>query len=197
MKNLRLLQISVIALGLAFTTALTAPASAANAKIKAAQEMLVKLGYDPGEPDGAWGGKSRDALNAFQKEQGFKNTRRLGKGTLLALELISNGAEKSALLMAEKAGNTVVLDAGFRVYYAPNGEKLLRLTNGKIIKAKWHKKDDGTYCEYVFSIKKESCGDKWAAGLITYKLDGKWTVFEKTGKKKWGMRVVEGDHLKP
>ena len=45
---------------------------AGKAETKKAQEALTQLGYDLGEPDGAWGGKSRKALNAFQEKEGFK-----------------------------------------------------------------------------------------------------------------------------
>ena len=173
------------------------PAQAGDAKVMAAQEALAKLGYDPGTPDGSWGGKSRKALNAFQKAHGLKPTRRLGKGPALALELAAAGAKSVPLPMADRVGNTLILDVGARVYYSPDGQKILRLPNGKVIKAKWKKKADGTYCEFVFAIKKMDCGDKFEKRFVIFKLDDKWTYFEKNGKKKWGMKLADGDQLKP
>ncbi len=185
------------ALLLAAVTWGNTPAEAGNAKVMAAQEALAKLGYDPGTIDGAWGGKSRQALNAFQKAHGLKPTRRLGKGPALALELAASGAKPAPLPMADRIGNTLILDVGARVFYSPEGDKILRLPNGKVVKAKWEKKDDGTYCEFIFSTKKMDCGESFEKQFVVFKLDDKWTYFEQNGKKKWGIKLADGDQLKP
>jgi len=39
--------------------------------VKAAQEALVRLGYDVGKPDGAWGPKSRAAMNELRRANGL------------------------------------------------------------------------------------------------------------------------------
>lgn len=176
---------------------LCSPVQAGKAEVMAAQEALAKLGYDPGTPDGAWGGKSRKALNAFQKAHGLKATRKLSKGPALALELAAAGAKAAPLPMADRIGKTLILDVGARVYYSPDGQKILRLPNGKTAEAKWEKKADGTYCEYIFSSKKMDCGENFEKQFVVFHLDNKWTYFEKNGKKKWGIELADGDQLKP
>jgi peptidoglycan hydrolase-like protein with peptidoglycan-binding domain len=195
MRSIQALQASCFALAIAIGASI--PANAASTKIKKAQEILVQLGYNPGEPDGAWGGKSREALNAFQEAQGFDTTRNLTKGASLALELVSKGAKKTPLPVADRVGNTLVLDVGARIYYSPEGKKSVRLPNGKILSAKWRKKEDGTYCEYVFTTKKEDCVGAFEAGFVIYFHDNNWIYFEKNGKKKYGISMVKGEHLKP
>lgn len=172
---------------------------AASAKVKAAQEQLNKLGYDVGEPDGAWGGKSRAALNAFQKAQGFPRTRRLDKSAIAVLEILTTGGEPTkARKMDEVIGKTLILDSGFRVYYSPKGKKILRLRNGKRITKKWRKRADGTYCEYWFSKKKMLCGVDRDAMFIAYKKGDANIYFDrKTGKRLWAVTLADGDKLKP
>jgi poly(beta-D-mannuronate) lyase len=41
------------------------------ATVKAAQEALTRLGYDVGTPDGAWGPKSRAAMNQLRAQHGL------------------------------------------------------------------------------------------------------------------------------
>jgi TPR repeat protein len=40
-----------------------------KAAVRLIQQRLLALGFDPGEPDGAWGGRSRDALAAFAEAE--------------------------------------------------------------------------------------------------------------------------------
>ncbi len=197
MRSLRVMQASCFAIALAFVVSTSIPANAASIKVKKAQEMLAQLGYDPGKPDGAWGGKSREALNAFQVAQGFHTTRSLTKGARLALELVSRGASKTPLPVADRVGNTLILDVGARVYYSPEGKKTVRLPNGKILSAKWRKKQDGTYCEYIFTTKKDDCVGAFEGSFVIFYHEDKWHYFEKNGKKKYGISLVEGDQLKP
>ena len=46
-----------------------------NPKVKEIQELLDIYGYDPGEPDGILGKKTRDAISAFQEDAGLKVSR--------------------------------------------------------------------------------------------------------------------------
>ncbi|MEW6230540.1 MAG: peptidoglycan-binding domain-containing protein, partial [Bacillota bacterium] len=39
-----------------------------------AQEMLAKLGFDPGQPEGVFVSKTEDAVRAFQREHGIEVT---------------------------------------------------------------------------------------------------------------------------
>jgi peptidoglycan hydrolase-like protein with peptidoglycan-binding domain len=170
-------------------------AEAGSAEVKRAQELLTKLGYDPGLADGAWGGKSRVALNAFQNDQGFKTTSRLRADILLALNLVSDGAEKSPLLIAERVENTLILGNGIRIYYAPDGKKIARLKNGKRHTSKWRKKADGTFCEYLTRQKREVCDGN--SVLISYKHEEKWFYFDKKGKNIFEIKLIRGNQLKP
>ena len=182
------------------------PTYSAGAQVKKAQELLLKLGYDVGEPDGAWGGKSRAALNAFQTDQGFKTTRRLPKGAVSALEIVAGGTKalgKSPWTMEDRVGNTLILDNGARVHYSKRGQKIVRIKTGKIFRKKWWKKSNGTYCEYVFARRKTVCGEQLntAPDYVIYadvKKDGQFVYFDaKSGARRFSAYMVEGKKLKP
>jgi localization factor PodJL len=69
-----------------------AAASAAGAfdrdgLVKLIQERLIERGYDPGPADGHPGPKTRDAVIAFQREQGVPATGEIEQSLLAALEL--------------------------------------------------------------------------------------------------------------
>lgn len=62
------------------------PASAQDyCDIRAAQEMLEALGYDPGPIDGRWGPSTRRAVISFQIRSGVFSTGRLSRATCDAL----------------------------------------------------------------------------------------------------------------
>ncbi len=175
---------------------LNSSAVAANPSVKMVQEMLVKLGYDPGEPDGAWGGNSRKALNKFQDDNGFQKTPSLSKGLINLFEILSKGAAKgNAIPLADRVGNTLVLEVGAKVHYAADGRKTVMLPNGKRIDMKWRKKDDGVYCEDSFSLKRETCEPEEDQTFNVYTHEGESYYFEKNGNLKWRMKVVEGDQI--
>ena len=50
--------------------------------VKQLQERLIELGYDPGEPDGAFGNGTRDAVIAFQRRNGLDADGQAGPKTL-------------------------------------------------------------------------------------------------------------------
>ncbi len=68
---------------------LTASAAAESKPntIVAAQEELVRLGYDPGRPDGIWGTRTMAAVKAFQVAEGLAPSGELDEATLAALDL--------------------------------------------------------------------------------------------------------------
>lgn len=45
-----------------------------NAQVKVIQRLLLKLGYDPGEPDGHMGAKTRFAIVKFEERAGLAIT---------------------------------------------------------------------------------------------------------------------------
>jgi hypothetical protein len=55
--------------------AMAAPASAQSVpEIRAVQQRLAELGYDPGEVDGMMGSRTREAVAAFQSDMGLERT---------------------------------------------------------------------------------------------------------------------------
>jgi S1-C subfamily serine protease len=62
-----------------------APAGAEPASLAAAQRALAALGYSPGPADGAMGPRTREALAAFQRDQGLPVTGEPDRATLAAL----------------------------------------------------------------------------------------------------------------
>lgn len=57
-------------------------------QLKQAQDVLIERGYDPGEADGFYGGKTRSALRAFQRDNKIKQSGRLDRMTLEILGLL-------------------------------------------------------------------------------------------------------------
>src|SRR5207248_10884379 len=51
------------------------------------QQALASKGYDSGEPNGAWGPESVEALKRFQSDQNLTPDGKLGSVTLIALGL--------------------------------------------------------------------------------------------------------------
>lgn len=60
------------------------------------QQRLQELGYDPGEADGIFGAKTKEAVIAFQKAQGLDADGIVGKNTLAALEIGAGGGSGGA-----------------------------------------------------------------------------------------------------
>src|SRR5262245_61335308 len=75
--------------------ALAAPALAAppyqKDVITAAQEALVRLGYDPGAIDGAWGAKARAAMNALREANGLPPAKDFTGSSLALIHKLSPG----------------------------------------------------------------------------------------------------------
>jgi peptidoglycan hydrolase-like protein with peptidoglycan-binding domain len=64
----------------------SAGAPAATMSVADAQRKLASLGYQPGPPDGAMGGRTVTALKAFQKDRNLPITGRLDPATISALK---------------------------------------------------------------------------------------------------------------
>jgi ankyrin repeat protein len=73
------------------------------------QQKLKVLGYDPGEPDGVWGEKTRTALMDFQADYGLPMTGKLDVLTKKKLNL-KKPAEKLSLHEAVRTKNTVEIE---------------------------------------------------------------------------------------
>ena len=70
--------------------------SVAEQAVLDAQQALVDKGYDPGTVDGLWGGKTANALRAFQQDSDLPQTGKLDKATatLLGVQPWSAPAKK-------------------------------------------------------------------------------------------------------
>jgi hypothetical protein len=59
------------------------------------QNKLSVLGYDPGPVDGIWGGKTKSAMQLYQKNMGFLVTDRLDDDLINKLNIIPDGARSA------------------------------------------------------------------------------------------------------
>jgi N-acetylmuramoyl-L-alanine amidase len=91
--------------------------------VAALQERLSELGFDPGRPDGLFGGRTEAALKGFQREYGLQPDGVCGPATLRALRQLGRlvvGGRPQVLRETERlhasgsalAGKVVVLDPG-------------------------------------------------------------------------------------
>jgi poly(beta-D-mannuronate) lyase len=68
------------------------PAAAYEDKITTTvQEGMLRLGYDPGPIDGAWGGKTRAAMNELRAEHGLPPAQELSGSSLALIHRVSPG----------------------------------------------------------------------------------------------------------
>jgi hypothetical protein len=114
----------------------------------------------------------------------------VGSGTELAAFVDEGGrrvtaAERGALL----AGNTLVAE-GVRVYYAPDGAKLIELEDGRSIVRRWRLREDGIMCEQLTVSTAEVCVDQG----ILYENKGEYRAFRPDGTTApLGFRIEPGD----
>lgn len=80
---------AVLALLLLVTVA--AAQSYVEPSTRAAQQALARLGYDVGTPDGIWGGRSREAMNAVRAANGLPPADDLSGSSLALLHRLSPG----------------------------------------------------------------------------------------------------------
>lgn len=171
------------------------PAVAKVSKVKEAQQILMKLGYDPGSEDGKWGKKTRKALNVFQKSFGFIETKKFSGGMLDVLRTVNDGGEKSTAPISDRIGNTVFVSTGERLYFDPKGEKVIQLKNGKKISRRWRIMKNGLHCETTYN-KKEFCEGVDPLYYVIFKVKNEQRWYQLNGWKVWTMTMKEGKHLK-
>lgn len=69
--------------------------------VMAVQEALLYLGYNPGAPDDAWGGKTRAALKSFQQSGFCPDCVATGEPTEVSLQILSRlAAQEREYIMA-------------------------------------------------------------------------------------------------
>lgn len=71
-----------------------APKVQPDPKLKAAQELLLTQGYDPGTPDGLMGKKTKTALRQYQQDNLLPETGKLDNDSLIALGFIQGKLKK-------------------------------------------------------------------------------------------------------
>ncbi len=71
------------------TTAAPVVEAVSSADVRAVQERLAELGYDVGDPDGRFGGRTSYAIMAFQKIEGLDRTGDIDDGLQAALAAAS------------------------------------------------------------------------------------------------------------
>ena len=71
------------------TTAAPVVEAVSSADVRAVQERLAELGYDVGDPDGRFGGRTSYAIMAFQKIEGLDRTGDIDDGLHAALAAAS------------------------------------------------------------------------------------------------------------
>lgn len=170
-----------------------APAKANN--VKDAQKILSKLGFYKDNIDGKWGSNTREALNEFQKRAGFRATKRLTAGFMDVLQTIDKGGVRDFVPIAERIGNTLVVSSGERIYFDPDGTKIIQLKNGKRYKRSWRKMDNGLYCETLHN-RQEFCEGITKSKYVIYKINGETRWYRLNGRREWMMKLEKGNQLK-
>lgn len=189
----RLLMLGASVLMLSALTATNALAK--SDRTLEAQQILTKLGHYKGDLDGSWGQQSREALNAFQKQAGFKTSSRLTRGFRDVLKTIDQGGTRNYVPIEERIGNTLIVNTGERIYFNPNSTKVIQLKNGKKYKRKWRQMDNGLYCETLFN-KKEFCEGVSSSNFVIFKIKDETRWYQLNGRLKWTMKLKEGNQLK-
>jgi peptidoglycan hydrolase-like protein with peptidoglycan-binding domain len=84
-----------------------------NDKVEEIQTLLKIYGYDPGNPDGVLGLKTREAIERFQKEQGLELTRFVNKDTWDKLNVFQDNGLIVDLELNTMRVQTLLKNAGF------------------------------------------------------------------------------------
>lgn len=129
-----------------YSTPTVQPAPTSSKALTAeAQTLLTQLGYNPGPVDGLYGGKTRQAIEAFQRKEGFvpdgqisdslvSNLRVAASETLSAIVFTLDGIDWLSavfpLLGARPGGATIS-------YLEPRIEEVWQLPDGDVISFPW------------------------------------------------------------
>ncbi|WP_223212052.1 peptidoglycan-binding protein [Thiolapillus brandeum] len=102
--------------------------ASANNDLRQAQQKLAELGYSPGPADGLMGGKTANALSAYQKDNGLEVTGRLTEETMKAL--------KGQQVVAEDSGSDTDISAKLRKLDRLRKDGLITDEEYEVLKAK-------------------------------------------------------------
>jgi Putative peptidoglycan binding domain len=173
-----------------------APAHALKqSQYKMAQQTLTELGYYKGPVDGKWSDEALVALNKFQEDNDFEQTKKLTRGFVGVLKTISEGGTRDYVPISERIGNTLFVSSGERIYFKPDGSKIIQLKNGRSYNRSWRKLENGAYCETLFD-RTEFCEGQSESKYIILKVKKKTRWFKPSGKRVWTMVLKEGRRLR-
>lgn len=174
----------------------TAPAYALKqSQVESAQLTLATIGYYKGPVDGKWTSDSLVALNKFQEDNDFETTKDLTSGFINVLSTISDGGQRDYAPISERIGNTMFVSSGERIYFDPDGSKIIQLKNGRSYNRSWRKLDSGAYCETLFD-RTEFCEGQSASNYVIFKLKDQLRWYKPNGKLVWTMELKEGRRLR-
>jgi hypothetical protein len=187
----------VLAVGLLpAALALLALGPASAGRIDEAQKILTKLGYYGGTIDGKWGDETRQALNAFQQKAGFNQTKTLNADFMDVLRTIDAGATRNFAPIQERIGNTLLVASGERIYFDPDGTKIIQVKGGLRYKRSWRKMSNGLHCETLYD-RREFCEGVSKSKYVIYRLNDETRWFRLNGHREWTMQLKPGKQLKP
>jgi hypothetical protein len=159
-----------------------------------AQRVLQKYGYYNGPVDGRWNDRSRIALKEFQEDHGFRTTDELSPRLTDVLMTLDEGGVRDYAPIADRIGNTLFFSSGERIYFDPDGAKIIQLKNGRQYKRSWRKITDQHYCETLFD-RSEFCEGKTPSKYIIYKVGDESRWFKLDGIREWTSLLKIGKRL--
>jgi len=114
-----------VVIGLGLFVGLVTTAWSIDPELQQAQERLSKLGYALGVPDGVYGPRTRQALEAFQRTQKLPVSGNLDAATLQALERLTIPAQEPPVSEAELPDAPVRVVVDFLSAYARQPSRAL------------------------------------------------------------------------
>jgi WD40 repeat protein len=135
-RNTYLILFYVILLFLIFS--MPGMAGEADLQVFQVQQRLQALGFDPGSPDGIWGGRTRKALSAYQQAHRLPPTGEINPETLLKLRLIEDTSTPQVVVqLGHMTVNSVTLSSDSRFALSGGSDHTLKFWNvasGRLIR---------------------------------------------------------------
>lgn len=122
-----------VVVGLGLLVGLVTTAWSIDPVLQQAQERLSKLGYALGVPDGIYGPQTRQALEAFQRDQKLPVTGNLDAATSQALERLAMPAREAPTPEAELPDAPVRVVVDFLSAYARQPSRALPYVNEQFL----------------------------------------------------------------
>jgi peptidoglycan hydrolase-like protein with peptidoglycan-binding domain len=107
-------------------------------EVQAVQQRLLALGYQPGEPDGRYGGQTASAVMAFQKHEGLQRDGVTGAEVLSHLDNPTGAGPR-----ADLTGPRVEVDLDRQILFLVDEQGAVSILNISSGSGKTYKKPDG------------------------------------------------------